>query len=361
MRGTRPRARASALHERQPPRPSVGMDDSLIDERHRKVARTVPAPAATLHAACLGQLGQFGNQLFQYAFALAYAERWGLRLRVPDDWIGSLTLEGACTAVAATPLPSPLERVLLADRVVLSHAGWRAWAETREPLASVPRAAGAALSGRQLRQRCPQLNAAAIAQGDDAARACVGCEHVDACFARGGVLELWGFFQLHTRHFAPHAALLQRAIRPVVQVRELVSATLATLRSEAASAASDASPTIVCVHVRCKDDVLPLRDGGGDAATYQPCENNHAGADSSWRRADAARAVASNGTRPDANTPDAPADLPSEWRDEGVFWAAPIEWYVEWLQRVWPTLTAPVLVVRARALAFVNVGVCGSH
>src|SRR5262245_49493375 len=35
----------------------------------------------------LGSFGRFGNQLFQYAFARAYAERYGALLEVPD-WIG---------------------------------------------------------------------------------------------------------------------------------------------------------------------------------------------------------------------------------------------------------------------------------
>jgi hypothetical protein len=36
---------------------------------------------------CLGNYGQFGNQLFQYAYARAYAEKMGAELHTPD-WIG---------------------------------------------------------------------------------------------------------------------------------------------------------------------------------------------------------------------------------------------------------------------------------
>jgi hypothetical protein len=36
---------------------------------------------------CLGHQGQFGNQLFQYAYARAYAESIGAELHTPD-WIG---------------------------------------------------------------------------------------------------------------------------------------------------------------------------------------------------------------------------------------------------------------------------------
>lgn len=43
--------------------------------------------------ACLGSGGRFGNQLFQYAFARAYAESIGAELRTPD-WIGRHIFEG---------------------------------------------------------------------------------------------------------------------------------------------------------------------------------------------------------------------------------------------------------------------------
>lgn len=36
----------------------------------------------------LGKFGRFGNQLFQYAFARAYAEKHGGTLEIPENWIG---------------------------------------------------------------------------------------------------------------------------------------------------------------------------------------------------------------------------------------------------------------------------------
>ena len=42
---------------------------------------------------CLGNHGQFGNQLFQYAYARAYAESIGAELRTPD-WIGRTLFKG---------------------------------------------------------------------------------------------------------------------------------------------------------------------------------------------------------------------------------------------------------------------------
>ena len=36
----------------------------------------------------LGNNGRFGNQLFQYAFARAYAEKYNASLEIPSDWFG---------------------------------------------------------------------------------------------------------------------------------------------------------------------------------------------------------------------------------------------------------------------------------
>lgn len=330
--------------------------------------------SATLYAACLGELGQLGNQLFQYAFALAYTSTWKLRLCTPV-WVGSFIFEGADPHTRGPSLPMAESRIILADRVVLSHAGWKRWAERREPLASIVRDnAGASLSGRKLRQECPQVNAASIASQQNE-RACTGCGHVEACVARGGCLELWGFFQFHTRQLAPHRPLLVRALRPIGAVRQLVEAVLGELRTETAAAhgVETREVTLVCVHVRCKDDVLPLcgGDGSGSGGTsaYRPCEHNHAGADVKWRRPQGPAAVPADGPHAPSRAAssvgegDAPADasvdLPSEWRDEGVFWAAPVQWHVEWLRRLWPTLRAPTLLLCTdHAERALNSGLC---
>jgi hypothetical protein len=215
-------------------------------------AKRKAAPTAELYVACLDQLGQFGNQVFQYAFAIAYAELWGLLLRTPR-WVGAYAFVGAAEpAQALTPLPPQSERVILADRVVLSHAGWKIWVESREPLASLVRASGAPLSGRTLRSRCPQVNATAIAPDGAAACASTGLEHVERCLAAGGMLELWGFFQFDTRHFAPHAALLRSAFAPHAALRRLVQAALEELCAPVAG--GDGAPrTLVVLHVRCAD------------------------------------------------------------------------------------------------------------
>ena len=210
------------------------------------------------------------------AFAIAYSSSWNLRLRTPT-WIGAFVLDGADLYACGPPLPADGDRMLLADRVVLSHAGWKQWAQGREPLASRVRAnAGALLSGRQLRQWCPQVNAASIALVG-AERCCAGGEQVEACLARG---DLWGFFQFNTRHLAAHRPRLQRALMPRAPLRALVSAALGAVRAEAAKryGLEDLSGvTIICVHIRCKDDVLPIAE---PPSAYRPAQ----GADASWHR-----------------------------------------------------------------------------
>jgi hypothetical protein len=42
---------------------------------------------------CLGNHGRFGNQLFQYCFAKAYAERHGAILQIPQGWVGEEIFE----------------------------------------------------------------------------------------------------------------------------------------------------------------------------------------------------------------------------------------------------------------------------
>lgn len=54
---------------------------------------------------CLGTHGRFGNQLFQYAIARAYAERIGARLQTPA-WIGEEIFAG----VHASPMEGRLPR-----------------------------------------------------------------------------------------------------------------------------------------------------------------------------------------------------------------------------------------------------------
>lgn len=57
-----------------------------------------------VQVSCLGRLGRFGNQLFQYAFARGYAEAIGARLETPP-WIGQ-TLFGLNDHPMGPAMPS---------------------------------------------------------------------------------------------------------------------------------------------------------------------------------------------------------------------------------------------------------------
>jgi len=54
---------------------------------------------------CLGNLGRFGNCLFQYAFARGYAESIGARLETPP-WIGQKIFEGIADPAPSVALPT---------------------------------------------------------------------------------------------------------------------------------------------------------------------------------------------------------------------------------------------------------------
>ena len=88
--------------------------------------------------------------MFQYACCALAAEAHGAKLLLPPDWPGRAVL---AEAAAAESLHADFEAglPLCADRPLLSHAGWRAWASSREPLASA--AQHGTLSGRQARAR----------------------------------------------------------------------------------------------------------------------------------------------------------------------------------------------------------------
>ena len=260
-------------------------------------------PPATLYCACLGRLGQFGNQIFQFAFATICARVHRLNLITPD-WIGRYCFPYAA-AFATAP---PASRVLVADRVVLSHAGWRAWASQRAPLSSFGE-----LSGKRLRAEMPQVNASSLSSTN--ALCCAGAQHVSP----GGCLELWGWFQFGTAEYAPHRAALADAFVLAPALQALVDSALAIVL--------DGAETLVCVHVRCSDDYAALAygayaRGGGGAGVI-------AAGGGAGRRRRGAEAV----------------DLPPEWRDDGVFWAAPVEWYCAWLRELWPKLRAPRLLL----------------
>lgn len=57
-----------------------------------------------IQCSCLGRMGRFGNQLFQYAFARSYAESHGCELQT-HPWIGQVLFQGINDPLIASPLP----------------------------------------------------------------------------------------------------------------------------------------------------------------------------------------------------------------------------------------------------------------
>ena len=67
---------------------------------------------------CLGQDGRFGNQMFQYAFARAYADKLGAELQTPK-WVGQEVFEDIIDNPITVSLPtSRLHDVLRCDNNV---------------------------------------------------------------------------------------------------------------------------------------------------------------------------------------------------------------------------------------------------
>lgn len=58
----------------------------------------------------LGKTGRFGNQLFQYAFAKTYADKFNCVLEIPIDWMGRNIFE-----IEDAPISKPLPKTELDD------------------------------------------------------------------------------------------------------------------------------------------------------------------------------------------------------------------------------------------------------
>lgn len=237
-------------------------------------------PVLTL--SCLTRLGQFGNQLFQYAFLRVIGDANTLCTRVPQ-WLGAKVF-GLSDADGTEPwhqLP------LVADRVILSHPGWRQWAVSREPLATLVREHGKRLSGRQLRERFPQVSGASL--GD-----------ATACAAACGNADLWGWFQFNTAVWAQHMLVWQDTFNTVPPLQAALTAVLQRLFH----CDSATQPLRVVVHLRAGST-----GAGGSGPTPPPPVGGES-----------------------ANSPHPPADWTwTEWEDRNTFWPAPTEWYLRWL------------------------------
>ena len=278
----------------------------------------------------LGRLGQFGNQIFQYSFLRVYAELHGLRVACPD-WLGrhAFALYDDLLPPSAAALP------LVPDRVVLSHAGWRRWAATREPLAGLIRAnGGKQLSGKALRRLVPQVCGDSLA-GSQACEQDVtsGGQSSARHDPSGGSCDLCGWFQFHTTTWRPHAPRLQQLFRPHARLSAALEAALCRLlRSDGAG--REKRPLLLAIHLRsgdagaaCGGAKRMRRDAGAGAEAGAGAGAARAGASAGAEGAVLETTLATTGESPlDAAT----GWVSPEWEDRSTFWAAPPGWYERW-------------------------------
>lgn len=162
----------------------------------------------------IGQLGRFGNQLFQYAFLRLCAEKSGARVECPA-WVGQ-TLFGHQDAPISKRLPPATE-----------------CKDEEENLFDV------------IPEFIPYLEKLA-----DAKSLRVGVEALNTGLAN---VDLWGFFQFHNRYFKPHQQYFRSLFQPVDNLKIALEEGLNTLRSKGS--------TIVGIHIRRSDYLKEPRMG----------------------------------------------------------------------------------------------------
>lgn len=154
----------------------------------------------------LGQLGRFGNQLFQYACLRICAAKSNAKVECPP-WIGQ-ALFGHTDAPISRRLPPAVESK-----------------DQREDLFDV------------IPEFIPYLEKLA-----DAKSTRISSEVLSKGLSN---VDLWGFFQFHTRYLKPNRQYFCSLFQPVDELKSVLEDGLNTLRSQ--------GKTLVGVHVRRRD------------------------------------------------------------------------------------------------------------
>lgn len=162
----------------------------------------------------IGQLGRFGNQLFQYAFLRICAEKSGAKVECPP-WIGQ-TLFGHNDAPISKRLPPAIERK----------------GEGESLFDVIP-------------EFIPYLEKIAETKSSR-----VGSEVLETGLAN---VDLWGFFQFHTRCLKPHQQYFRSLFQPVSDLKSALEDGLHILRFK--------GKTIVGIHIRRGDYIKEPRLG----------------------------------------------------------------------------------------------------
>jgi hypothetical protein len=179
-------------------------DAKEIKSSLAKDTKSEDQPVLTMSS--IGKLGRFGNQLFQYAFLRICAEKSSARVECPP-WIGQ-TLFGHDDASVSKRLPPAIERQDL-EKTLFDL---------------IP-------------EFIPYLEKLA-----DAKSSRIGAEVLETGIAN---VDIWGFFQFHTRYFKPHKQYFRSLFKPVSDLKSALEDGLNILRSK--------GKTIVGIHIRRGD------------------------------------------------------------------------------------------------------------
>lgn len=201
-----------------------------------------------------GELGRYGNQIMQYIFLKCYAARHNIEeIQVPG-WVGA-SLFGLHDRPVQRALPAAVE-----FRGTLANSTF-----TTDFIDYVKRSN----NGKTV----PEIFPEALVQSADESESSL--KNVD----------MWGWFQWHTSHFAPFKSLVQETFTPVP---ELYNA-LYDIFNQKLRFRDNKKRTVVGLHLRLGD--------------YQNIAASSFG------------------------------------------YCAPTSWYLSWLEKIWPTLENPVLFV----------------
>jgi hypothetical protein len=175
-----------------------------------KDAENPSQPILTMSS--LGQLGRFGNQLFQYTFLRICAKQSGAKVECPA-WIGQ-TLFGHNDSPISHRLPPAIE-----------------CRDNGETLFDF------------IPEFIPYIEKLAVANNSR-----IGSEALEHGLVN---VDLWGFFQVHTQLLKPHKEYLRSLFQPVSDLKFALEDGLNLLRSK--------GKTIIGIHIRRGDYItFPL-------------------------------------------------------------------------------------------------------
>lgn len=191
-----------------------GFSEAADITANASVESAPPPDEPMLTMSSLGQLGRFGNQLFQYAFLRICAQKSGARVACPA-WIGQ-SLFGHQDGVITQRLPPAIEQKKDQDTLF-----------------------------DLLPEFVPYLEKLAQFQSSR-----VGADDLDSGLSN---VDLWGFFQLHTQHFRPYQAYFRSLFQPMDALKGPLKAGVSKLRAK--------GKTVVGIHIRRGDYITEPRVG----------------------------------------------------------------------------------------------------